>query len=81
MVQYVNRMLNKQACFGVLQKVVDATKKGDAGQHRQRQQLEVFQSRVPGGALQVIRSQSASSWSNQGPSRVTSTSSTTVSIN
>ncbi|KAF4525000.1 hypothetical protein B566_EDAN012107, partial [Ephemera danica] len=54
-------------------KVVDATKTGGAGQHRQRQQLEVFQSRVPGGALQVIRTQTASSWSHQAPSRPSTT--------
>ncbi|CAB3371120.1 Hypothetical predicted protein [Cloeon dipterum] len=56
-------------------KVVDARKTGEKGQHLQRQQLEVFQSKVAGGALQMVKSQTSSAWSAHG-SRTTGTSTT-----
>ncbi|XP_059484132.1 uncharacterized protein LOC132201728 isoform X1 [Neocloeon triangulifer] len=56
-------------------KVVDASKTGEKGQHLQRQQLEVFQSKVAGGALQMVKSQTSAAWSAHG-SRTTGTSTT-----
>jgi len=59
--------------------VVDASKTGDTGKHLQRQQLEVFQSKVAGGAMHMVKSQTSSAWSHHG-NRNTTGASTTVSF-
>lgn len=65
--------------FVFSQKVVDASKTGDMGKHLQRQQLEVFQSKVAGGAMHMVKSQTSSAWSHHG-NRNTTGASTTVSF-
>jgi hypothetical protein len=70
--------LAKIVVIECLQKVVDASKTGEMGQHLQRQQLEVFQSKVAGGAMQMVKTQTSSAWSHHG-TRSTTGASTTVS--